>query len=87
MLHDRERDPAKKIEYDRKIKDSLDPYTDYEKIRALESEIKQHEQEMQQRGKEQQRAEAISRAKQASDEKRYEDAKRELETAIQIFAR
>jgi hypothetical protein len=85
MLHDRERDFAKKIDYDRKIIELLDPYTDLEKIRSLQSEIQQHEQEMQQRGKEQQRAEAISLTKRALEEKRYADAEREAETAIQIL--
>jgi len=84
-LHDRERDLAKKIEYDRRIIALLDPYTDLEKIRSLQAEVQQHEQEMQQRGKEQQRAEAISRAKQAMEEKRYADAEREAETAMQIL--
>jgi tetratricopeptide (TPR) repeat protein len=84
MLHDRERDLAKKIEYDRKIIALLDPYSDLEKIRSLQAEIQQHEQETQQRGKEQQWAEAISLTKKALEEKRYADAEREAETAIQI---
>ena len=84
VQHDRERDLAKKIEYDRKIIELLDPYTDLEKIRSLQSEIQQHEQEMQQRGKKQQWAEAISLTKKALEEKRYADAEREAETAIQI---
>jgi tetratricopeptide (TPR) repeat protein len=84
MLHDRERDLAKKIEYDRKIIELLDPYSDLEKIRSLQAEIQQHEQETQQRGKKQQWVEAISLTKKALEEKRYADAEREAETAIQI---
>jgi hypothetical protein len=84
-LHDGERDLARKIEYDRRIIALLDPYTDLERIRSLQSEVQQHEQEVQQRGKEQRRAEAISRAKQAMEEKRYADAEREAETATQIL--
>jgi hypothetical protein len=85
VVHDRERNLAKKIEYDRKIIELLDPYTDLEKIRSLQAEIQQHEQEMQQHSKEQQRAEAISLTKKALQEKRYADAEREAETVVQRF--
>jgi tetratricopeptide (TPR) repeat protein len=84
-LHDRERDLVKKIEYDLKIVELLDPDTDFERIRALKAEIQQHEQEILKGREEQQRAEAISRAKKALEEKRYPDAEREAETAIRIF--
>ena len=43
--HDREPNLVKKIEYDRQIISLLDPYVDYEKIRALQAEIEQHGQE------------------------------------------
>jgi hypothetical protein len=85
VQHDRERDLTKKIAYDRKIIELLDPYTDLEKIRSLQAEIQQHEQEIQQRGKEQQRAEVIGLTKRALEEKRYADAEREAEAALQIF--
>jgi FHA domain len=85
MLHDRERDLAKEIEYDLKIIELLDPDADFERIRALKAEIQQHEQELVKGRKEQQRAEAISRANQALEEKRFPDAEREAETAIRIF--
>jgi hypothetical protein len=85
MLHDKERDLSKKIEYDRQIIDMLHSYNDFEKIKALQSEIEQHEQEAQQLAKEQKREQAISQAKQALEEKRYKDAEREAEIAIQIF--
>jgi tetratricopeptide (TPR) repeat protein len=85
VQHDKERDLAKKIEYDRKIIELLDPYTDLEKIRSLQGEIQQHEQEMQQHDKKQQWAEAISLTKKALEEKRYADAERDAEAAIQIF--
>ena len=84
VLHDRERDLAKKSEYDRRIIELLDPYTDLEKIRSLQGEIQQHQQEIQQRGKEQQRVEAISLTKKALEEKRYADAERDAEAALQI---
>jgi FHA domain len=85
MLHDRERDLAKKIEHDLKIIEFLDPDTDFERIRALKAEIQQHEQAIVKGREEQQRAEAISRAKKALEEKRYKDTEREAETAIRIF--
>jgi predicted component of type VI protein secretion system len=84
-LHDRVRDPAEKIKYDRQIIELLNPDTDFEKIRVLKAEIQQHEKEIRDRDNEQQKAEAISRAKQALEDKSYEEAERQAETAIQIF--
>ena len=85
ILHDKERDLSKKIAYDGQIIGILHSYNDFEKIKALQSEIEQHEQEVQKLAKEQKREQAISRAKQALEEKRYRDAEREAEVAIQIF--
>jgi tetratricopeptide (TPR) repeat protein len=84
MWHDREADLFKKIEYDRQIISLLDPYVDYEKIRALQSEIEQHVQEAQQLAKEQEKQQTVSRVKRLLEEKRFEEAEREAEKAAQI---
>jgi hypothetical protein len=92
MQHDSETDPARKIAYDRQIVSALDPYTDFEKIRNVQNEIKQHEaeikqreQEAQQRTKEQERQQAISQVKRALAEHRYEDAEQAVLRAVQIL--
>jgi tetratricopeptide (TPR) repeat protein len=89
--HDSEPDPARKITYDRKIVSLLDPYMDFEKIKNVQNEIKQHEAEMRQRerraqqlAKEQERRQAMRQASQALAEHRYEEAEQAALRAIQI---
>ena len=83
--HDREPDLSKKISYDREIMDLLDPIVDFEKIKALQSEIKQHEQELQQFTKEQRKQQLIQRTQKLLEEKKYAEAEQEAERAVQIF--
>jgi hypothetical protein len=84
MQYDSERDPVKKISYARQISSLLDPYVDFEKIRVLQTDIKQLEQAVQELGTEQEKQQAMSRAKKALAEKRYKDAEQEAARAVQI---
>jgi hypothetical protein len=85
IQHDREPNLVKKIEYDRQIISLLDPYVDYEKIRTLQSEIQQHEQEVQRFAQERERQQVIHRIQSLLGEKKFAEAEREAEKAIQIF--
>ena len=92
MQHDSETDPARKIAYDRQIVSALDPYVDFEKIKNVQNEIKQHEaeikqreQEAQQLAKEQERQQAMSQGKQALVEHRYVEAEQAALRAVQIL--
>ena len=75
-LHDSEPDPAKKIDYDRSIRNLLDPAADSQRVAALDAEVKEHQREAQQLGKEGKKREAIADASLALREERYEDAER-----------
>jgi len=78
--HDSEPDPAKKIDYDRSRKNILDPAADSEKIRALDEEIKLHQQEARQLAGESLVREAVARVSEALRDDRYEDAEREAQS-------
>lgn len=84
-LHDSEPDPAKKIDYDRTRKNLLDPAVEYEKIKALDDEIAQHQRETKQLGDQTQKKEAIYRASEALQDERFEDAELEAENLVKEF--
>jgi FHA domain len=83
--HDREPNLSKKVEYDRQLISLLDPYVDYEKIRALQSEIQLHEKETVQLVKEREKQQLIGWIGKLLAEKKYTEAEWEAEKAIQIF--
>lgn len=76
-LHDREPDPAKKIDYDRSKRNLLDPAVDSVAINALNNEVEQHQREAQQLEDGGQRRQVILRVSEALREGRYEDAESE----------
>jgi hypothetical protein len=75
-LHDGEPDPSKKIDYDRSIKNLLDPVADAERSQALDAEIARHQQEAQALGQDTQKQQAIVEVSQALRDERYADAER-----------
>ncbi len=78
-LHDREPDPAKKIDYDRSKRNLLDPGADAAAITALDDEIERHQAEAQQLEDGGARKQAIVKISGALREGRYEDAEKEAE--------
>lgn len=75
-LHNGEPDPSKKIDYDRSIKNLLDPLADAERSQALDAEIAQHEQEAQALGQDTQKQQSVVEVSQALRDERYNDAER-----------
>jgi hypothetical protein len=84
-LHDGEPDPAKKIDYDRSIKNLLDPAADAAKIAALDAEIKQHQIEGRQLATEGEKKILIDKVSEALREERYEDAERDAQQLVKKF--
>lgn len=84
-LHNGEPDPAKKIDYDRSLKNLLDPAADAARIAALDLEIKQHQTEARQLATEGGKKTLIDKVSEALREERYEDAERDAQQLVKKF--
>ncbi|HVG39647.1 MAG TPA: FHA domain-containing protein, partial [Pyrinomonadaceae bacterium] len=84
-LHDAELDPAKKIDYDRSKRNLLDPATAATAVAALEQEVEQHQQEVEQLAGGGKRREFIVKVSAALRERRYDDAETEAENFAREF--
>ncbi len=76
-LHDIEPQPAKRLDYDRSIKNLLDPVADAERIKALADEMRKHQKEAQELAKGNLIKGAYDKISEALNDDRYEDAERE----------
>jgi hypothetical protein len=84
-LHDVEPQPAKRIDYDRSIRNLLDPVRDADRIKALADEMRQHLKEAQDIAKENLVKTAYDKISDALNDDRYEDAEREAESFAKKF--
>lgn len=84
-MHDREPDPAKKIDYDRSKRNLLDPVADAGAIAAIDNEIEQHQRESQQLATGGEKGELIAKLSAALREGRHEDAITAAEAYAKAF--
>ncbi len=79
-LHDVEPQPAKRIDYDRSIRNLLDPVRDADRIKALTDEMRQHLKEAQDIAKENLVKATYDKISDALNDDRYKDAEHEAQS-------